>query len=235
MAMEWGQGVPWRPRDIWLSLLVGIGLGIPLIVVFLGVWNLLGVRAPNTILFSGLTLLIYVAIWAGAYLMVVRRRRVSLRDIGFRPVSKGTIALMVPITIGLQFVLGIIAYATSPLLGEPPTASEQLVMGANPSLSPAEIVLLLIDAALVAPFVEELFFRGLVYRHLRGRRSVLVAAIVSAALFAATHFIVPLVPVLFVLGLALARITERYKSLYPAIVVHGLNNGLAVLLVAFAT
>ncbi|MQA99251.1 MAG: CPBP family intramembrane metalloprotease [Actinobacteria bacterium] len=235
MAAEWGQDVPWRPRDIWLSLLVGLGLSAGLIGVFFIGWSLADVRASDTILFSVLTVLVYAGFFAGVYLIVVRRRGVSFSDIGFVRVRATTLALMLPITVGLQLVLGIIVFASSPLLGEPPSASEQLVLGGSPALSVGEVVLLLVDAALIAPFVEELIFRGLVYRYLRGRWNVIGAVIVSSALFAATHLIVPLMPVLFALGIVLARITERYRSLYPAVAVHGLNNGLAVLLVAFTT
>lgn len=233
MTAGWSESVPWRPRDVWLSLVVGLALGIGLMAIFFIGWRVVDANGSTTVLLAALTMLVYIGLFAGAYLMVVKQRGISLRDVGFTRVPGGTIVLMVPITIGLQVVLGIIVFATSPLLGEPPSAGEQLVLDATPSLSTAETVLLLIDAALIAPFVEELFFRGLIYRYLRGRWNILGAVLVSAALFAATHFIVPLVPVLFVLGVVLARVTERYRSLYPAVVVHGLNNGLAVLLIAF--
>lgn len=235
MAAGWSDSVSWKPRDIWLSLVVGLALGVGLMTIFFIVWRLVDADASNTILFAALTMLVYIGLFAGVYLMIVGRRGISLRDVGFTPVSGGTIALMIPITIGLQVVLGIIVFATSPLLGEPPSPSEQLVLDASPSLSVTETVLLFVLAALIAPVVEELFFRGLIYRYLRGRWRVLRAVLVSSALFAAAHFIVPLIPVLFGLGVVLALITHRYRSLYPAVVVHGLNNGLAVLLVAFTT
>jgi membrane protease YdiL (CAAX protease family) len=235
MAAEWGQDVPWKPRDIWLSVLVGLALSVGLMTALFTATALTGANPPTTILFAVLTILIYTGFLAGAYLMLVLRRGVSFSDIGFVRVPRRTLALMLPITIGLQVVLGIIVVATSPLLGEPPTAGEQLVMEGSPSLSFAEVLLLLVDAALIAPFVEELFFRGLIYRYLRGRWNIIGAVLSSSILFAATHLIVPLMPVLFVLGVVLARIADRYRSLYPAVVVHGLNNGLAVLLVAFAT
>jgi membrane protease YdiL (CAAX protease family) len=38
-------------------------------------------------------------------------------------------------------------------------------------------------------------------------------------------------PALFVLGAVFAFVAERYQSLYPSILLHGLNNGVAVLLV----
>ena len=52
----------------------------------------------------------------------------------------------------------------------------------------------------------------------------------SALIFAAMHFIVPLIPSLFVVGIVLAVVTERYKSLYPAIALHSFFNAIQILL-----
>src|SRR5437899_472137 len=53
----------------------------------------------------------------------------------------------------------------------------------------------------VAPPIEELFFRGYVYRALAGRKSLLWAMLISSAVFAAFHFLPTLFPELFLAGL----------------------------------
>jgi membrane protease YdiL (CAAX protease family) len=60
------------------------------------------------------------------------------------------------------------------------------------------------------------------------------AVIVSSALFAVAHPYLPLLPALFVMGAVLAFVFERYKSLYPAVLLHGIQNGLAVLVIALS-
>ncbi|MGD9645740.1 MAG: lysostaphin resistance A-like protein [Pirellulales bacterium] len=95
-------------------------------------------------------------------------------------------------------------------------------------------VLLLIDAAVLAPIIEETMFRGVLYRHLReasGRwarwLSVLASATVTSFLFAIIH---PqgwmAVPALMALAYTFSIAREWRESLIPCMVAHGVQNGL---------
>lgn len=88
-------------------------------------------------------------------------------------------------------------------------------------------------AAIVAPIVEEIMFRGVLYRHLRewSRKwtigaSVLLSGAVSSFVFAIIH---PQglfgVPVLMSLALGFCLVREWRGSLIAPIVMHALNNG----------
>lgn len=93
-------------------------------------------------------------------------------------------------------------------------------------------------ASIVAPIVEETMFRGILYRHLRtasaGWRaslSVLFSAVVVSFLFAVIHpqgFLA--VPALMALALTFTLIREWRGTLVPSMIAHGLNNGVATLL-----
>jgi membrane protease YdiL (CAAX protease family) len=99
----------------------------------------------------------------------------------------------------------------------------------------AQVVLV---ASVVAPFVEETMFRGVLYRHLReatgrlGRPlSVFAGALVTSFVFAAIHPQGLLgVPVLMALALAFNLAREWRGTLVPAMVAHGINNGAVTLL-----
>lgn len=88
-----------------------------------------------------------------------------------------------------------------------------------------------IVAVVIAPIVEEIGFRGLLYGALRGKMGVWQSAVLSGVFFAAIHpaFPVMLLPIL-VLGTALALLRERTGSLVPGMVCHAVNNGLMLLL-----
>lgn len=90
-------------------------------------------------------------------------------------------------------------------------------------------ILLLFGAAVVtAAICEEFLFRGLLLQLLRRRSGWVVAIVSSALLFAVFHLNpVVLVPVALV-GAYLAVLVWRSGSLYPAILAHALNNGLAL-------
>lgn len=92
-------------------------------------------------------------------------------------------------------------------------------------------VVLGLMVVLVAPVVEELFYRGLVLRSLEKRRWPRWAVVVgSAALFAAMHFQVLQFPGLFAFGVVLALMTVITGRLGPAIWAHAGFNGATVLL-----
>jgi membrane protease YdiL (CAAX protease family) len=81
--------------------------------------------------------------------------------------------------------------------------------------------------ALVAPFVEELTFRGLGQSLLSflGRwQSILLVGLA----FGLAHGLVEALLVLVPFGIALAWLRNRTASVYPGMIVHGLFNGIAL-------
>jgi membrane protease YdiL (CAAX protease family) len=93
-------------------------------------------------------------------------------------------------------------------------------------------------ASFVAPIVEETMFRGVLYRYLRTAScgwhpalSVLFSAVVVSFVFAVIHpqgFLA--VPVLMGLALAFTLMREWRGTLLPSMIAHGINNGVATLL-----
>lgn len=80
---------------------------------------------------------------------------------------------------------------------------------------------------IVAPIGEEIFFRGLLYNSLKRQWGVPAAIVVSGVIFAVAHFgpiaILGIIP----MGMLLAYVYERTKSLWVTITMHMLNNLLA--------
>ena len=99
----------------------------------------------------------------------------------------------------------------------------------------AEWVTLLAITCIGAPFVEELFFRGLVQGVLIRRLGTGVGLVLTAAIFAAGHITsegltAPFV--LFPMGLLLGWLRLTTKSLASGMVAHATFNAVAVLLLA---
>ncbi|HEX3391529.1 MAG TPA: type II CAAX endopeptidase family protein [Solirubrobacteraceae bacterium] len=85
------------------------------------------------------------------------------------------------------------------------------------------IALTAFAAALSAPVVEEIFFRGLLYRSLRNRLPFLSAALIAGAMFGLVHAgAYPLVslPAKAFFGIVVYLLYERTGSLLPGIAVH---------------
>ena len=93
-------------------------------------------------------------------------------------------------------------------------------------------------AALVAPFLEETVFRGLLYRQLRSASSkwpivgsVIVSTLITSVVFAALHPQgVLAIPVLAAMATGMTLLREWRGSLLASIMMHACNNGLMITL-----
>ncbi len=134
-------------------------------------------------------------------------------------------------TAGLAFVGLIVSIVASRVL-EPifhGVASQNLTPERFPGGAEATIglAITIVVFCVIGPVGEELFFRGFVMRTL-DRWGPWVSVIGSAALFAAVHFQPRALPVLLVLGIVLGYLVVRTGSLAAGIVLHCVNNSLAV-------
>lgn len=232
-AVPTRTAVAWRVRDLLFVLAGGFALSLVLVLPVATVAFGDAGTAPSLEALGGIGILIYVGMAISGWFFALKRRGVGWREGGFRPVQAATLVKMVPVTIGTMLLNGIIVSMTARAVGDVPTAQDQIVGGAN-AITMSEFLWLFALAAIAAPPVEEFLFRGLLYQLLRGRLKVVAAVVMSALIFAALHFLPPLIPALLMMAVVLAVLTERYDSIVPAIVVHALNNGV-VLISLYAT
>jgi membrane protease YdiL (CAAX protease family) len=92
---------------------------------------------------------------------------------------------------------------------------------------PVQILLIVI----AAPLSEEVCFRGMLFGGLRERMPRLAAALLSAVIFGGLHALTGLsaVPPLIAFGFILALLYEKTGSIVPGIILHMLNNSVALL------
>jgi membrane protease YdiL (CAAX protease family) len=150
-------------------------------------------------------------------------------DLGLRRAPAAAVGLgILSAPLVLLLVLGYHAAVqwVSPTLVE--TLEEEVRQQAAAFAAPLPLLVLL--GVVVGPFCEELVFRGFLYGGLRTRLSRWPAAILSAVLFALSHQMPVAAPGLFVLGLLLAALYERYRSLAVPLALHASFNLLVLLL-----
>jgi membrane protease YdiL (CAAX protease family) len=82
----------------------------------------------------------------------------------------------------------------------------------------------LFSSCLVAPFIEEVIFRGWMIRRFQPSFGKLGAALISALLFAVFHLQLIGIPHRFVIGLATAAAIYVTRSLWAGVLVHAANN-----------
>jgi membrane protease YdiL (CAAX protease family) len=242
-----GAAVRWGWSDVFL----GLGAFILSLVLAAFVISLVGVDVDDVDavgIFSFATAILGYAVIVAVVVLASRRKGLGTlgADFGlrFRPVD---------VAIGLG--VGILAKIVSAAIG----AVAITVTGHAPetgnfdlSTSPLWIVLNgFVVAVLIAPVVEELFFRGLVLRAANNRvlrrggtakRAAMTATVASALGFALLHLYqspdVTLLIILggttFFLGFINARVTLATGRLGAAIIAHAFFNGSSVVLVLLA-
>jgi membrane protease YdiL (CAAX protease family) len=92
---------------------------------------------------------------------------------------------------------------------------------------PVQILLIVV----AAPISEEVCFRGMLFGGLRERWPRIAAALISGLIFGGLHATtgISAVPPLIIFGFVLALLYEKTGSIIPGILLHMLNNSVALL------
>ncbi len=96
----------------------------------------------------------------------------------------------------------------------------------------SSLLLNLVSTALLPAIVEEMVFRGYILGALR-RHGDGLAVVLTAALFGFFHGNILQFPFAFILGLGLGYAVVKTDSIWPAVVLHGMNNAMSVLITYF--
>jgi membrane protease YdiL (CAAX protease family) len=107
--------------------------------------------------------------------------------------------------------------------------AEELYQSVDAHGSVLVTVLFVLTTVLVAPFAEELFYRGLVMRSIERRAGLWPAVAITALVFALIHFQAIQTLGLLLAGLVFGALAARTGRLGPAMVAHMAFNGLAVI------
>jgi uncharacterized protein len=226
------EGAPWTWTDVApvVVLLLPLSYAVEFVTVAAVKWMLgglpLNTRRPIEALVSGITA--YGAIFLMVLLFVKVRRHASLAALGIRRVQWRWILAALPF-IFLAFVLESITGLFSQSLF-PQAPANQCIDIRN--AYQGALWMAIIGVAIVAPVVEEIVFRGMVFGWLRGRLPVVWAVAISAALFSLEHigFLqVTLFLPIFSTGIVLAILYQHARSVWPTVLVHGSFNLIATL------
>jgi membrane protease YdiL (CAAX protease family) len=191
-------------------------------------FQLLGARQqmsiPDLVLGTIVQAVIFIAL---VYLRDIRTGVFSWADLGLKSRSlsldlgwgiAGGIGVLL-----LSALIGLIMEA----FGNPQDQLDQFSAVKNAGLP--QFVIMLIAAGILAPFWEELFFRGYIFTSFRNQKGLWQGLIFSAAIFAVVHANLAALLPIFVLGLSLAAIRHYSDSLIPAMIAHAFNNIVAII------
>jgi len=159
--------------------------------------------------------------------------RLALRALGFRDFHGGQTATLIVILLFAIFGIDILYQYLITVFHLNLQTNDQIILQ-NSKVAPLTTYALLIVAVFVAPFCEEVFFRGFVFPGLQRGMPLVWAIVLSSLIFAIAHGDPGSFAVLFIIGLALAFVRWRTKSIWPGMLLHTLNNGIGALAIVLA-
>jgi len=229
-TLRWGLG------DAVLAFVLAIVGAIVVTQIVIGVTGtkqLPGGGYPETAAIIGATVAGQYGAWFLWMLLVSKRKGIgTLRaDFGF-VVDLARDWVTIAIGFGLEIAAGIALYPITHLVKKTP---QQVVHDLDTAHGP-KLTILVVTAIVVAPAVEELFFRGLLLRALQRRVSAPLAVAIAALAFGLTHLLFDfgsgaVLPALVFLGLVSGSLAVRSGNLSRSILLHAGFNLVAVLAV----
>jgi membrane protease YdiL (CAAX protease family) len=221
LAVDTFPYATWGPRTAIVGLLVALGLAIALGIPALVIDN----PAPGEDFSTGANIAaqlaqvlaffavpIYIATRDGGTL------RTALGRLGVRSFRWSAFGWMAAAIGAYLLLIGLYSLVVTP-------DQEDIA----PSFGPIWVQVFLI--VICAATSEELCFRGMLFGGIRTRLPSLGAAALSGLIFGALHAPtgVSAVPPLIIFGLVMALLYERTGSVVPGMILHALNNSVALL------
>jgi membrane protease YdiL (CAAX protease family) len=211
------QTIPWTTRDVWLG------------IASLVLWWMAAILILHVVSFSGadvdLGLFIGLAeslLLGPVWLFALRKYRVGWESVGLRAFKSSMLGL----GCGLMILSSLFNFFYSLFLA---LFDQQVQADLGPVLAEVSSPWwLMLAGVVVAPVVEEIFFRGFVFAGLRTRYEWKKAAAISSALFAVIHLQLTSIIPIFILGYIFAYLYHRSNSIWPGIVMHVSTNALAL-------
>jgi uncharacterized protein len=210
----------WGPKGALLgavlAIVVGLVLGLPAIAFTDGENEL--TTTGNVIAQVGLVLGLLLVPLALAHSHGSRSLGESLRRLGVRGFRSSAFLWM----LAALFAYLVFAALYASLILEP--EQEDIADGFGPV--PVQILLIVFGAAIA----EEVAFRGMLFGGLRERLPQVLAALVAGTVFGLLHAFTGLsaVPPLIALGFIFCLLYEKTGSIVPGILLHMLNNSVAL-------
>ena len=178
---------------------------------------------------SSVAILVQFGLMLGALLLITiglpKRELFALR----RPASwKRALGLAV-LCLVLIYVFSLAYTGALSLFGDFDATEEQgLVPDQWDSSRAAPFIAFFLAVTLLAPFVEELTYRGLGFS-LFAPYGVVLAILATGVLFGLAHGLLIGLPVLTFFGVVVAWLRAKTGSVYPGVLLHAVFNGIALL------
>ena len=226
-----GKRIIWNWKDL-ISLLFLVLVFVPVFIEY-RLFNYFRELFQNE-LYAGTSvgLIMSIIFMAGLYFLVLKPQNQSWAAVGVRSFSMkhwkliaGWTLILIAVSIGLMIAMSFIG------IGSENSKTDSL----QSHMTLLNFMIAFVSASIISPIYEEIFYRGFLYRFFSSRYGIWAGMLLSSFIFTAVH--IPTfntLPVNFVSGLIFAWVYQKTGSVIPGIIIHGLFNGIAVILTSIA-
>ena len=219
---------PWGYADMAMAIAVVVGgtilVGAPaaVIAVIIAGGTDLNDSVAATAVLLGANAFLELVLLGSVALFAVRKYKVSWAMVGMRRPRRGSwwlpvVLLFAALTVVWTYFVILFAFGVEPQSNIPDEVFDSVPL----------VALVALLSLVLAPIIEETFFRGFLFGGLRGRWGVFFAALASGFLFALAH-IDPLVYVPFTLvGMVFAWGYVYSGSIFSSMIAHLLFNAVS--------
>lgn len=221
----------WGWRDIAYMLLLVLVL-VPIFIEY-ALFNYL-VNVFQNELYAGtlMGLIMAILFTTALYFIVLKPKGQSWKSVGLKsfPLKEWKLIMfwtfvLIALSVGIVIIMAYLG------IGADNSKTESL----QSHMSLMNFGIGFVSAAIISPIYEEIFYRGFLYRFFSSRYGVLSGMLISSVIFTVVH--IPTfntLPVNFISGLIFAWVYQKTDSIIPSILIHGIFNGIAVILTSIA-
>lgn len=247
--------IPWTVGDIVkaialviaITLIIAFGLGLGTVLLigpdalyelgFQGISDFFDILASEGLLQQWfLIMLAAMALGEGGMLVApwlfsVVKYKCGWRALGFRPfeLKRAAIPVLVVLAVGISmnflYEWALTSFGADTAAGVDPIYIV-LQEFTKTGLGLAGMSLI---AVVAAPIAEETFLRGFIFAGIANRYGYGWGAVISALIFSVAHLQPGALLPIFILGLLLAWVYIKTRSIWPCIVIHAVYNSIGIL------
>lgn len=202
----------------WLFLIIVIShVGLSLLAAFAPFMDVVLENMAINIFVSEIT------IWLPAAFFLLATRTNPISFCRLKKVHLSTALMTVLYTLLLEPLITVVNAVTTLFVNN-------TVADMSGQITGLPLWMMLLGVAVYAPFAEELAFRGVIYQGYGKQENRWKALLLSSLLFGLMHMNLNQACYAFVMGVALALLTEATGSMLPAFITHFCINGLSTVL-----
>ena len=214
--------VPWKPIDNWIGVILLAIIDAGLLIV-----SLQGQKGQ--LAQSGLLVIVQLA-YLLPVVIILAWRRIHWSSLGFGRFHWSTLGIGCGLLVASYSIILIHNLILMSLGIE--TQGDEIYRLFELLDTPAWFFFV---GAVLAPFVEEIFFRGFLFQGFRAKYGWVSGMLLSSAIFAVAHLDpVSLIPT-YILGNLLAYLYHRSNSVWPGVILHVLVNTFGLIAVYVLT